>query len=318
VSELRRSLIRLIARLVGVDRITENPEIDTEFELLLSKVERGVRSKFVDDPETVVREALNAQQRMADEYFAESHERRAGLHARVRAGELDDSALPNDVMSLVVRHHEYYESFGPDAANRELSLLLVAAVGSTVNAICFAIRDLDAWLLVHPEDESKRTDKAFLQRCFAESLRLGQSNDLFRVATEDCLLPSGIEVKKGEVAVMDRPAGNRDLEGSKADTDYAERYNPYRSLERNVAQYGLAFGGGAHMCLGKDLSVGSFPRLASEESDQLGLAVRTVLALQEHGARVKPGSAELVEAFVGRPTWQRLVVTCQQTNPHAA
>jgi len=313
VTELRRSLIRLIARLVGVDRVVEGTKVDEEFESLVAAVERGVRSKFVENQEQVTREALNAQHRMVEEYFNPARKSREEIYARIRAGELDDDAMPNDLLSLIVRHQDYYDGFGPDAANREASLLMVAAVGSTVNALCFAVADLDRWLRRHPEDEDRRLEPAFLQRCFAESMRLGQTNNLYRTATTTTTLPSGTLVKDGEVVIVNRPAGNAELESGGTSAIAEHGFDPDRVLQGKVAQYGLGFGGGAHMCIGKDLAVAGFPRLASVEADQLGLAVRMFRMLQERGARVDLDATELVEDMTGRPTWKTLVVECRRT-----
>jgi cytochrome P450 len=310
VSGLRRVMISLVARLVGVDRMTSSGEADTEFERLLSDVERGVRSRFVEDPATVVRTALESQRRLVDEYFKPALARRTEIYGRVQDGTESDGAMPNDLLSLVVRHRAYYDEFGPDAANREASLLMVAAVGSTVNAICFAVRDLSDWLEAHPEDLPKRSDPVFLQRCFAESLRLGQVNDLFRTAMEDCTLPSGAVIRRGEVALIRRPAGNAGLEAGGVSELGEHCFDPNRTLQGGIAQFGLAFGGGAHMCIGKDFAVGGLPRLAQEADDQLGVGVRIFLMLQDWGVSVLPGGAELVGDMTGRPTWKRLLVSC--------
>ncbi|MFV2178077.1 hypothetical protein ACFHW2_40600 [Actinomadura sp. LOL_016] len=314
VSELRRVQIKLIARLIGVDRLVDSDRSDDAFEKLLSEVERGVRSKFVDDPEAVIRLALQAQRMMAEEYFAPALERRTEIYARVKAGNAVIEDMPQDLFSLIVRHREHYDKFGDDAVYREASNMFSAAVGSSVNAACFAVSYLDAWLKEHPEDAAKRTDTAFLARCFAEALRLGQTNSLFRTAMEDAALPSGIQIRAGEVAIIDRPAGNAALEqGGTSAVPGVHEFDPNRSLAKNTAQYGLAFGGGAHMCVGRELTVANFPRSeAQSEDDTVGLGVRMFQMLEQLDVKPEPDGLELAPDMSGRPTWKRLVVTCRR------
>jgi cytochrome P450 len=219
--------------------------------------------------------------------------------------------MPNDLLSIMVQHPGHYDEFGPDTANREASGFLVATVGSTVNAICFAVHDLDEWLATHAEDRARRTDRSFLQRCFAESLRLGQVNTILRMAVEDVTLPSGVPFPAGHVAIIDRPSGNSSLERDGESAVGERAFDPDRVLRNGVAQFGLAFGGGPHMCIGKDFAVGGFPRASSADaSDNLGVGVRIFALLQEWDAVVVPEGTEFAEEMVGRPTWKRLLVSC--------
>jgi cytochrome P450 len=309
VSEIRRIMVALLTRLAGLDGIDVDDEGYAEFEPILLAVERGARSKFVSDQENVVRTALQAQTRLVDEYFAPAWERRAEIIGRVAAGELPETAIPTDLISLMVRHEEHYRAFGEDAAYREASLLLIASIGSTTNAVCFAVWDLHNWLREHPEDLSKTRDRAFLQRCFAESLRLRQTNSLLRTAVEDTTLPSGAEVRAGEVAIVLRPDVNALLADGGSSSLGPEAFDPYRTLGDNHTQYGLAFGGGAHTCIGKSFTVGGYPRPGSQDADELGIGVRVFATLLEHGAQlVDDDPPQLAEDIPGRPTWKRLPV----------
>lgn len=305
VADIRRIMVRLLARLTGIDGIDAD-EGYAEFEQILLAVERGSRSKFVAEPEHVVREALHAQARLVDEYFVPAWRRRAAIIRDVDAGLLPESAIPTDLVSLMIRHEDHYQDFGQDAANREASLLLIASIGSTTNAVCFAVHDLHMWLQAHPEDRQLSRDREFLQRCFAESLRLGQTNTLLRTAVEDVTLPSGRVFRTGEVALMLRPPANRQLAAAgKSDLD-PDTYDPRRSLGE-TAQYGLAFGGGAHMCIGKSFAVGAFPRPGSADAPELGIGVRMFVTLQEHGVRlIESNPPQQVPDIPGRPTWKTL------------
>jgi cytochrome P450 len=306
VSAARRIMVELMSHLIGTD--IGDADYD-DFEGLIHRMERGARSKFVADASAVVRDALEAQTALVADYFQPAWDKRVELVEQIDRGALSRENEPNDVITLMVRHRAHYDAFGEDAAFRELSLLLTASVGSVTNAVCFALWDLHTWLQERPEDAEKRSDRPFLQRCFAESLRLGQTNPLLRTAVEDVNLPSGIEVKSGEVVVINRPAANAMIAARGTSARGATEYDPYRELPANTPQFGLAFGGGAHRCIGKTFAVGDFPSHRQDE-DALGIGVRLFAMLEGLGAKPLPSyQPELAAEMVGRPTWKTLPVT---------
>jgi cytochrome P450 len=303
---VRKLLVRVVARLVGLDGL-DNDHRYEEFEATMARAELGVRSKFAGDAPGLIREALEAQARLADEYFAPAWDRRAGMVDAVARGEAADAELKNDLITLMIRHADHYEAFGSDAAFREATLLLIAAVGSTTNAICFAVWDLHQWLRAHPEDEQRRTDADFMRACFAESLRLTQTNTIHRTAIADSVLPSGLRVAAGEVALLDRPAGNASLASAAGCPVKDDGFDPHRGRFGRVPQYGLAFGGGAHMCLGKNFAVGAPGNSGQCASRYEGVGMRIFLAVDAH--RIAPDPTYVPDwddDLPDRPTWLTL------------
>lgn len=308
VQVVRRMMTLVMARLAGLDGIGDDASIQRLQEVLWA-VELGARSKFVDGQERITREALTAQARLADEYFAPAWERRQAILRDVEDGSLPASAAPTDLITLMVRHADHYGEFGPDAAYREASLLLLASIGSTTNAICFAIWDLQRWLENHPEDLGRRLDPDFLRDCFAESQRLGQTNTMLRTAVKHVVLPSGTEFQRGDVARAIRPDGNADLARGGASTEPPLEFDPHRTLRDPVPLYGLAFGGGAHTCIGKRFVMNEGADIGAGRHGELGVVLRIFLALQEAGVAVAPGyQPSFNPSLSGRPTWAELPI----------
>lgn len=307
VPTVRRLVVQVAARLVGLDGVQTSEESLVRFEELLNTVERGIRvHRFGEGREDVARAGLLAQRQLHDEYFVPSRDRRVELVKAVAAGELSDDAIPTDLIALMVQHQDHYDAFGEDADVREATLLLIAQVGSTTNAICFAIWDLYHWLQAHPEDRSKVSDPDFLMKCFAEAQRLGQVNPIQRTAYADVTLPSGLQLSRGQVAVLHRTSGNHDLAQGGASPSDADEFDPHRTLMGGVPGYGLAFGHGPHMCIGRRfvMNEGS----ARTGGDQLGIGIRILKTFMEMHVTPLVEQPEFESPIPHRPTWARLPV----------
>lgn len=307
VSTVRRLVVRVAARLVGLDRVQASEEDLVRFEELLTIVERGIRvHRFTDCREEVARAGLVAQRQMYEEYFTPAMERRLDLVERVTAGELPKEAIPTDLISLMAQHPDHYAAYGLDADLREATLLLIAQVGSTTNAVCFAIWDLVHWLRDHPGDRHRRVDPEFLMACFSESQRLGQVNTILRTAYEDETLPSGLKIRRGQVAVIDRPSGNADLARGGESEYEPHEFDPHRTLRDHVPGYGLAFGHGPHTCIGKRFVINEMS--ARSGGDKLGVGIRILQAFVEMDVTPVAEAPDFDASIGHRPTWVHLPV----------
>jgi cytochrome P450 len=310
VPAVRKLMLRVIARLVGLDGLDGDEARYAAFERVMRLVEHGARSKFVANKEEVVTQALVAQAELVDDYFRPAWAARSATVRAVAEGSLPPGALKNDLITLMVQHEPHYRAFGEDAVYREASLLLIASVGSTTNAICFAIWDLAQWLKRHLQDQARRLDLDFLRRCFAESLRLGQTNPILRTADADVRLPSGLEIAAGDVISINRRKANAILAADGHSDIGDTEFDPHRQLSRNVAQYGLAFGGGGHMCIGRDFAIGPTRGVSDLESEYLGVGVRMFVRFEQWGVEPDPDYVPVWDKdLTQRPTWQTLPVT---------
>jgi cytochrome P450 len=254
VKIIRRTAIRMGALVIGIQDLTTDAEID-EFDKDFLVLERGGRSKFVDNPGPVVEAALAARERILAKYVKPVWESREELAAKVRAGDADRSILPHDLITAELLNPEHYAAL-PGSLEGEQALGFIAAVGSSLNGVCGVIFDLLNWFKEHPEDQDKVNDIAFLNRAQQESYRLHQTSDLYRTALYDAVLPSGIKVPKGTVVVIERTVANRALAEAGMSDHAPDQFDPYRTLGHGFNQQGFAFGVGVHTCIGRPLMMG--------------------------------------------------------------
>jgi hypothetical protein len=151
-------------------------------------------------------------------------------------------------------------------------------VGTTTRELALAVDSIERWIGEHPEDAAQRTDAAFLERAFTESLRLHQSiPSVGRVAIADVSLPSGLHLRKGETIRVNLAGANRTLLGPSATV-----FDPYRDDPPSGERYGLAFSDGRHTCIGKMLVLGDQQR---GEATRDGTAKTALVELYRAGMR---------------------------------
>ena len=101
-------------------------------------------------------------------------------------------------------------------------------------------------LIENPNELEKLKDNpSIMPMAIDETIRwVTPVKNFFRTATEDCLI-GGKEIKKGDSILLVYPSGNRDEEVF----DEPFKFKVDRSPNKH-----LAFGYGAHLCLGKHLA----------------------------------------------------------------
>lgn len=172
------------------------------------------------------------------------------------------------------------DEWDDEAAVREVVLFLAA---STLN---------NAALLVHVVDELSRCPlpDERLTDALAETLRLYPPTvALLRRALVDVTLRDGRAVRAGEYVAVDLHAANRDpgVFGPDADT-----FRPGRALAERARPWGLTFGSGPHLCLGRAVVTGT--------AVTPGVHLQILARLRELGVRPDPDRTPLLA-----PTAQR-------------
>ena len=147
-----------------------------------------------------------------------------------------------DLVSALVAAEESGDRLSHDELMATCILLLVAGHETTMNLIGNGMLAL----LRHPSEmERLRADPSLMQNAIEEMLRYdGTVQMTGRTATEDVEF-SGVTIRRGEISILLVGAGNRDPERF---TD-PERLDVTRTDIRH-----LAFGAGAHYCLGAPLA----------------------------------------------------------------
>ncbi|WP_431969697.1 cytochrome P450 family protein [Nocardia sp. bgisy134] len=153
----------------------------------------------------------------------------------------------DDMTSLLISHHD--EEDGAQLTDQELidTLLLVISAGheTTVNLLDQAIHAL----LTHPEQRAELIEeRAAWSDLIEEALRFEApvAHLPLRYAVDDIELDGGGRIAKGEPILASYVAANRD---SKVHGDTAGEFDVHRANKDH-----LAFGYGAHHCLGAPLA----------------------------------------------------------------
>lgn len=279
---------RIPAFVVGIDGVEDGARID-RFVELLSTLGHGFSASLSPHGDELIERALAARATFAEEFFEPSAARRRALIERFERGEIGEDALPRDLITLLLRHPE------PDADAtfmvREAAVFLSASITTTAQFFPhFVVRVLD-WADRHPDRRDRLVDLDWLQRAVGEALRfIVASPARLRRATADVQLSSGRRIAAGETVSLWFLPANQDTGLFGADAD---RFDPDRDTGRRPA-WGLAFGQGAHLCIGRNLITGISNRTpdpggaTNATSTAYGVIATVAQALFEAGMTLDP------------------------------
>ena len=297
-----RVTMNLSADFAGLDRPEGTAEETATLLALAKKFSEGATLVHsTRDRATVRREVAEAMTLFDAQFFEPSLQRRRSMVAAAEAGDLRDTELPRDVLTTLLRNESRLK-LDREVLLRETAFYLQAGAHSSANATIRALHEIFTWRQKHPEAwRERQDDRLFIQRCVHESLRLYPASP---VAWRRPVCPAqvGAEALEANDRVeIDLYTANRDT--ARFGEDAAD-FNPDRPLARNIWPWGLSFGHGVHMCLGRDLDGGLQPGPDTDPDDhQYGVVTLLVLALLSHGARWHPERAPQEDTSTMRPTW---------------
>jgi cytochrome P450 len=276
----RRCLTPVSSALVGIDGVRERQSIERmrwylEVFAAIAHVEQTS-----EESEPIIERARGAKAEFIDEYYAPSLARRMDLVRNVRAGHESESKLPVDLLTMLLTHGA--GQIDPDTVLRECLIFLVGNTETTTSATVATMQRLFEWLERHPEERPLASqDPDFVRSASNEALRLSPpSPSLFRLVPKTVELQSGRVIEGGQRIALDLAQANRDQ--SVFGKDAAE-FNPHRETPSRVRPFGLAFGAGPHMCIGRPFAT-TYPK-PGESGIQVGTLIRLVQALFAAGAR---------------------------------
>lgn len=239
--------MRVAAAILGIEGV-QSPSGTERLTELLRPIAAGATVEWSPrDHAEVIAEGRAAKAAFVEEFFAPAWERR---------GRADAEQPDRDLISIMARSREALGG-DPDLPVRESILFLAAATGNPVGHLAFAVDDLLAW--AETESVSRiPADDDFLRGAINETLRLHITGTpvLVRECTEPVELRStGRHFDAGALLGLDMVAANRDPDVFGPDAD---RFDPHRSgrITQRAKSYGVAFGGGPHICLGRALVLG--------------------------------------------------------------
>jgi cytochrome P450 len=270
-----RVTMNLTADFAGIDRPEKSPE-ETERLLRLVKTfsEGATLVHSTRDKEEVRAEVRAGLEELRTAFLLPSIARRE--EALAQGGD----ALPRDVLTLLLRDREKL-GLTDEVLLREMAFFLQAGSHSTANSTVHALHEIFQRWPDLSQRQKLRQDRLYLQRCVHESFRLHPASPVAWRRPENSCPVSG----EGRV-VLDFAAANRqrDLFGETAD-----QFDPDRPKPEGVPPWGLTFGYGAHMCLGRDLD-GGIPAGpdTDPETHQYGIVAQLVMALMDRDVRPDP------------------------------
>lgn len=277
-----RMFLQMAAAVIGLDGV-DTPARTTLLEHCMYRLNAGFDVKFsTRDHDEVIAEGLAAKREFHEFFVAPSMRRRAQLIEH--AGE--EGELPTDLLTLMLRHHT--QDSDPDLITRESILFMAGATDTTSNAVNHAIAELDRWLDEHPKDRAELRNPAFLRGVCNEALRLHQNvTALARRATTDVTLASGRHVPEGTHVAVDLAQANVDRS---VFGEGAEHFNPWREVApASAPPYGLTFGTGRHVCIGRPLVTPVSGRPTTKDEGERALLM-IVRGLVDAGVKLDPDS----------------------------
>ncbi|MEL7210305.1 MAG: cytochrome P450, partial [Actinomycetota bacterium] len=252
-------------------------------------------------------EVAAALERFDGEFLAPAIERREALLATIASGEAEESALPPDVLSVLLANDDDLH-LPHETVRREVAFYLLAGAHTSATAFVRVTHNVLEWIAAHPDDADRvLSDRDFVQRCTQETIRLEPSSPTgARWALADITLEDGTLIAEGDKVIVDLMAVNRD---PTVWGDDADRFDPDRTQPDAAPASALSFGHGMHHCIGADLAAGAALRPNQGEEDRLwGLVPVAVQWLFDHGCRPHPTDDPEPDESTTRPYFGRYPV----------
>ncbi len=297
----------LAAKRAGIDHDGSREQLLELWRAGVLLAQAAALSDVVTDKERVAREVMEQLDRLHDHYVQPAIERRADLR---NAGQ----PLPHDLVSAALVAREQGDiTLDDQLLTREVGLYLHGGSHTSAQTACNAFHFLLGYDGTDRRDLLERAAGSSLaaQQVVHETLRLRpMTPQVKRRAASDTRV-GGIEVPAGTTVVMDVRAANRDatLYG-----DHPDKFDIDRRVDDKAQLWGLSFGAGSHVCIGRSVA-GGFPLHGSESSDDVGeahlygLVAHMVRAIAARGVQRHPEQEpELDERTSRGSRWFRFPV----------
>jgi cytochrome P450 len=267
---------RIAAQVIGLDGL-EDQAATEEIVYLLSALVGGTSSTHGERTPLTRRQARN---RLKQDFIDPNLERRRRLVQQYKAALLTRESLPRDLITLLLLHRDNWTL--PQIV-AEVAFYAVAAVDTTATLIPHLMHELWRYGEKYPESLPRFSEPKFLRAAAAEALRLHPVlPTLFRQATHPINI-AGRYFVANEVVGLYIGKANQD---KRIFGPGAGEFNPLRTVAAGIRRAGLSFGGGVHLCMGRELAIGTPD--GEEEPALFGEAGLLAEALLRHGARPDP------------------------------
>ena len=299
--------LTISAAIAGLDVDAHSPGQLAKLRRLTHRISRGAAiDGATGDLEAIKADVRDALSALRAGYFEPSMEsRRDRNRSSASGGEL------GDVLSILMHNQEALD-LADDDLLRETAFFLEAGSNTSAQALASAFHFLFGDVAVTGDDVHV-PDRAHIQRCVQEALRLRPTNPAIKRRAQRATSVAGRALAKGQHLLLDVGSANRDRAAFGLDAD---DFNANRIVPGSVNRYGLSFGGGIHACIGRVLAVGLPPKgpQAPESPDHLyGMVTLLAESLLAHGVIPHPQKAPEAESQTIRWTrWAHYPVAFRQ------
>ncbi|MGH3666552.1 MAG: cytochrome P450 [Egibacteraceae bacterium] len=296
----------LAARRAGIDHDESPQDLSTLARHAETIAQGAAILDIVGDKEAVRRRVTETQAELDSRYVSPSRRRREGLLDSVARGERPAEAVPDDVLTRMLqhRHHPAYD-FDDGVILREVATFLHGGTHTSAQTLVNTFDLLFSYFQGQPSARDRlESDRTFVQRCVHETLRLRPTTPRIKRLAEADTVVGDQRIERGTTVVLDVASANRDasLFGPSPET-----FNPDRRVDDEVARWGLSFGAGPHICIGRAVA-GGFPLAPdgdprAEDGGHLsGLVAVMVQQVARAGAQPDPAGRQEVDDRTDRGT----------------
>jgi cytochrome P450 len=254
----------------------------------------------VGDADAVRAEVRAALSEFDEKFFSASYERRIAMIESGPAEPADSSET--DVLTLLLR------SGGNAALRLDRALILRETATYLQGGTHTSGQTLVNWLDLfarwarQADDrwERMRNDRFFAQRCIQETVRLRPTTPRMKRLAENDTRIGHVAIPRGAVVTLDVYQANIDKAVFGADAD---EFNPDREIPVGHHPWGLSFGAGPHICIGRTVAAG-LPSVSGDLEQHLtGLVTYMAQAIARLGVEPDPERAQLRDDRTAR--WTR-------------
>jgi cytochrome P450 len=300
-----RIMVHLSLAFAGIDRIDGTvEEADAQHRLLIQLGQAATIGQHKGDREPIRREIIHALDEFDARFFQPSRARRQELIDAFQRGELEETDLPRDILTILLLNAEQLP-MADEMMVREVAFFYLAASHTSVHTIVHAVNELFTWYADKPEEALQLADDLpLLQRFVLESMRLHPSSPVAMRRAEAPVTLGDTEAATGERVIIDLQAANRDESVFGED---AAQFNPFRERPARINPAGLSFGGGMHVCLGLNLVAGTLLKPGQEfdpDNHQFGTITLIIAELLRRGMQPHPEKKPEKIAASERDAWQ--------------
>jgi cytochrome P450 len=253
------------------------------------------------DPDAVRELVRQAYQDFERDFVRASLARRQEAVEQFRRGEIAESDLPRDILTVLLLHRDDPKLELDDGRLiREMTTYLQGGTHTSAQTL---INTLDLLFPLAERDpaiwDRILNDRLYAQRCIHETLRLRPTTPQIKRRAEADTEVAGRPIPRDALVVLDASTANRDRRLFGPDPD---EFNPDRTVDESVPRWGLSFGAGPHQCPGRSVAGGLPvpPDFSAEDDHLFGLVALMLQEVVRRGVRPDPERAAVADTRTER------------------